>query len=223
MGAIGNGVRSNAARQAVGEWALPAERAKEAKGRRGWEKPEVVAAHRGGGWVCRHLVGVVFAGEAQLQVQVLYALMALERDNPTFCNALKIETDGESRLSLGLLLVLRSGFVQVIHLCKILHSYYDLEMLMFVLRQHIGTSLINHFSAPLMNSLSLTTLIRSQPYHGTRDNGTALAVIHALNNLITTKSESQQIRARACFVLCRCTNISCHCNLTRSLSIFISG
>lgn len=94
MGAIGNGLRSNGARQAVSEWVPPAERAKEPKGRRGWEKTEVVAAHRGGGWVCRHLVGVISTGEAQSQVQVLYALMALGKDNPAIGNALRAETDG---------------------------------------------------------------------------------------------------------------------------------
>ena len=95
MGAIGNGLRSNSARQAVGEWVPPAERAKESKGRRGWEKPEVGAAHKGGGWVCRILVGVVSAGEAHSQVQVLYALMALGKDNPMLGNVLRVETDGE--------------------------------------------------------------------------------------------------------------------------------
>ena len=97
MGAIGHGLRSNSARQAVGEWVPPAERAKESKGRRGWEKPEVGAAHKGGGWVCRHLVGVVSgsAGEAQSLVQVLYALMALGKDNPALGNVLRVETDGE--------------------------------------------------------------------------------------------------------------------------------
>ena len=94
-GAIGNGLRSTGARQAVGEWVPPAERAKESKGRRGWEKPEIAAAYRGGGWVCRHLVGVVSTGEAQSQVQVLYALMALGKDNPALGNALRAETDGK--------------------------------------------------------------------------------------------------------------------------------
>jgi len=95
MGAIGNGLRSSTARQAVCEWVPQAERARESKGRRGWEKPEVGAAHRGGGWVCRHLVGVASAGEAQSQVQVLYALMALGKDNPALGNVLRVETDGE--------------------------------------------------------------------------------------------------------------------------------
>ena len=66
---------------------------------------------------------------------------------------------------------------------------------------------VHHLSigALILSFLSLTNLIRSQPHHGTRDNVAVLAVIHALNNLIMTKNESQQIRMRACFVLCRCT------------------
>lgn len=111
MGAIGNGLRSNVARQAVCEWVPPAERAKESKGRRGWEKLEVGAAHRGGGCVCRHLVGVVSAGEAQSQVQVLYALMALGKDNPTLGNALRVETDGEYCSTLGLPFALSGDLV----------------------------------------------------------------------------------------------------------------
>jgi len=143
MGAIGGGLHANAnanaARQAVGEWVPPAERAKEPKGRRGWEKLEVGAAHRGGGWVCRHLVGVVSAGVAQLQVQVLYALMALGKDNPALGNALRVETDGECCFTPGCLPpVLRSELVQVTRPCEVLLSCYDLEALMSVLRRHIG-------------------------------------------------------------------------------------
>ena len=80
------------------------------------------------------------------------------------------------------------------------------------------------FGALSLKSFSLTNLIRSQNHHCTRDNVTVLAVIHALNNLILTKDESQPVRMRACFVLCWCTKEPpCYHSLTQILSAFISG
>src|SRR5260221_189133 len=80
------------------------------------------------------------------------------------------------------------------------------------------------FDALLTNSLSLTNLIRSQTHHGLRDNAMALAVIHALNNIIVTTNESQRIRMRACFVLCRCIAMSSgYCTLTQVLSPLTGG
>jgi len=204
MGTIGNGLRSSAARQAVGEWVPPAERAKESKGRRGWEKPEVAAAHRGGGWVCRHLDGVVSGGESQSQVQVLYALMALGKDNPALANVLRVETDGEY-----LPIPVAMARTEMWH-CG---GHSPIQNIIFFLRSRSVDARIAAaywcvyhyaFAFPSLNSISLTNLVRSQTHHGARDNVTVLAVIHALNNLIMTKNESQQVRMRACFVLCRC-------------------
>jgi hypothetical protein len=56
---ISTTVRSEAHRNAVIEWLPPAERSKEIKGRRGWEKKEMVNSSspaRQGGWVVRLLV-----------------------------------------------------------------------------------------------------------------------------------------------------------------------
>lgn len=51
-------VRNQRHREAVTQWLPPADRSKETKGKRGWERPEVGnsnAPGRGGGWLARNL------------------------------------------------------------------------------------------------------------------------------------------------------------------------
>ena len=70
---LGSAIRSPAHRKAISEWLPPAERAKEVKTRRGWEKTSAIgreglnAPTRGGGWVARNLTGLLKSRDVKVR------------------------------------------------------------------------------------------------------------------------------------------------------------
>lgn len=95
-------------RNAIVEWLPPADRIKEVKGKRGWEKPNLLktdSPSRQGGWVVRNLVTLIESNDKkvissvsdiriwlqynfQLQEAALFALATLANDNAPVASAL---------------------------------------------------------------------------------------------------------------------------------------
>jgi hypothetical protein len=75
-GMLASTVRSQSHRSAVVDWLPPTDRAKEAKGKRGWEKPALHAAAnapaRAGGWVARALTGWVRGNDGKVGMRDLF-------------------------------------------------------------------------------------------------------------------------------------------------------
>ncbi|KAL6300508.1 ARM repeat-containing protein [Sparassis latifolia] len=89
---IASAVRTQEHRTAVSDWLPPAERIKEVKGKRGWEKAVGPASpSKDGGWVTRNLTTLLLSRDTKFQEAALYALAALAENNPavatTFAHA----------------------------------------------------------------------------------------------------------------------------------------
>lgn len=90
--ALGAALYNPNLRSTVIEWIPPAERAKEVKGKRGWE---VNAGPRQGGWVYRHLVNIsTNSKDPQSQTAAIAALAALVKDNQPVAATIRSEQDG---------------------------------------------------------------------------------------------------------------------------------
>lgn len=66
---LGAAARSEPYRQAVADWMPPPERNKEVKGKRGWEKTEVLYVSC---WVVRHLVTLLHKKDIKVSILVAY-------------------------------------------------------------------------------------------------------------------------------------------------------
>jgi armadillo repeat-containing protein 8 len=67
---LGSAVRKQEHRAAVAEWLPPAERIKEVKGKRGWEKPDATKSNapgRQGGWVVRNLTALLKSRDGKVK------------------------------------------------------------------------------------------------------------------------------------------------------------
>lgn len=67
-------------RTKVTEWLPPAERAKETKGKRGWERPNLIGlgTKQGGGWVAKRLSSLLQSRD--VKVIIHYGELALDAD-----------------------------------------------------------------------------------------------------------------------------------------------
>jgi hypothetical protein len=111
-------VRTQRHRDAVTQWLPPSDRAKETKGKRGWERPDVGKSNapgRSGGWLVRNLnellknkdfkVSHVLSGARksridvfQVQEAALSALAAVTKDTPSIVSVLRRSpADGDSK------------------------------------------------------------------------------------------------------------------------------
>jgi armadillo repeat-containing protein 8 len=141
---LGSAVRKSEHRAAVTEWLPHAERIKEVKGKRGWEKPDATkstAPSRQGGWVVRNLtellktrdgkvrryeqrIGIVSYTFDQLQEAALSAIAALAKDNPSVATILTKSPVRDSKILLSSYLqrndslVVKSSMPSVLSLTK---------------------------------------------------------------------------------------------------------
>ncbi|KAG1731944.1 ARM repeat-containing protein [Suillus lakei] len=170
---IGTTVRSEAHRNAVTEWLPPSERSKEIKGRRGWEKKDLVNSNspaRQGGWVVRLLVNFLQKKDTKLQEAALGAISSLAMENTVVATTLtKVWPDAvDTPLSIILnLMKSRSTDVQ------------------------------------LTASLCAAHVLRATASHhpGSVDYSAALNVIHVVNRVLSSSSETPQNKIKTCYTL----------------------
>ncbi|KIK78727.1 hypothetical protein PAXRUDRAFT_36581 [Paxillus rubicundulus Ve08.2h10] len=170
---IGAAVRTDSHRSAIIQWLPHLERQREVKGRRGWERPDVVhvnAHGRYGAWVIRTLITMIQKKDLKAQEAALGALAALAYDNPPVAIALtKFPAEGTTPALAVALLLAKSRVTDV----------------------------------QLAASLCVTNIIRAQAnnHPGTVDHTSALAVIQVLNRILIAPAESPQNQIKACYTL----------------------
>ncbi|KAH9071040.1 ARM repeat-containing protein [Lactarius deliciosus] len=176
---LGAALRAPSYRSTVAEWVPPAERTREVpRGRRRWERPETVAPAQssGGGWVARHLTALLRSRDVKVQETALNALAALAKDNH------------DVAVHLTKAPVARSGpesppaLVLVLGLCKSRSA--DVQLAASLCATHIIRATATNHHHP------------AQP-----DLNSSLVVLHVMNRMIDSKTESPQSRTKACFVL----------------------
>ncbi|KAH9032520.1 ARM repeat-containing protein [Lactarius hengduanensis] len=176
---LGAALRAPSYRSTVAEWVPPAERTREVpRGRRRWERPETVAPAQssGGGWVARHLTALLRSRDVKVQETALNALAALAKDNH------------DVAVHLTKAPVARSGpesppaLLLVLGLCKSRSA--DVQLAASLCATHIIRATATNHHHP------------TQP-----DLNSSLVVLHVMNRMIDSKSESPQSRTKACFVL----------------------
>ncbi|TDL27337.1 ARM repeat-containing protein [Rickenella mellea] len=174
---ISNAVRQPEHRKMVAEWVPMADRAKESKGKRGWEKPGVGHTHssvRVGGWITQTLSALLRSKEPKLQEAALSALAALAKDTPSIGSVLaKPSTDREGATSSQ-----PSALFIALTLCK-----------------------SRQVNLQLAACLCATRIIRSNNNNRSTDITPAWTLLHVLNNIISDVHEHNLLRAKACFVL----------------------
>ncbi|TFK37457.1 armadillo-type protein [Crucibulum laeve] len=179
-------IRSPEDRRAIAEWLPLADRQKEVKTRRGWEKTAAVNANapsRQGGWVARELAGLLNSRDLKLQEAALSALAALAKDNVGVATALakpSADRDVPSVLSTVLLLTKTRAI--------------DIQLAGCLCATHIIRA-----STPSYSSLSEDPSVRS--------------VMNVITRMISTPSEDElgassisaigelQNKTKACFIL----------------------
>lgn len=170
---ISTTVRSDAHRNAVTEWLPPAERSREIKGRRGWEKKEMAnssSSARQGGWVVRILVNFLQKKDLKLQEAALGAISSLAMENPVVAGTLTRAWPDAVDTPLNIVLNLtksRSTDVQ------------------------------------LTASLCAAHVLRANASHhpGSIDYSAALSVIHVVNRVLSSASETPQNKIKICYTL----------------------
>ncbi|KAI0280546.1 armadillo-type protein, partial [Russula aff. rugulosa BPL654] len=172
-------LRAPSHRTAVAEWVPPAERGREAsRGRRRWERPEAIApAHSGGGgWVARHLTSLLRSRDVKVQAAALTALASLAKDNHDVAVQLARAPAGRLTTDSPVTLTLALG------LCKSRST--DVQLAAGLCATHIiRASSTNHHHS---SSPDLTS---------------SLVVMHVMNRMIDSRTESPQNRTKACFIL----------------------
>ncbi|THH14939.1 hypothetical protein EW146_g5460 [Bondarzewia mesenterica] len=170
---LGSTLRTQEHRHTVAEWLPPADRNKDVRSRRGWEKLDVsntTAPGRQGGWVARHLTSLLSSRDLKVQEAALSALAALARDNyEVAANLAKPgldETETPSALSMAL------------GLCKTRAT-----------------------SVQLAASLCATHIVRGSTSPIAIDISSSLTIMHVMNRLIASATEQPQTRTKACFIL----------------------
>ncbi|KAG2368491.1 armadillo-type protein [Suillus spraguei] len=170
---ISTTVRSEAHRNAVIEWLPPAERSKEIKGRRGWEKKEMVNSSslaRQGGWVVRFLVNFLQKKDIKLQEAALGAMSSLAMENTIVATTLTRAWSDAVDTPLNMVLNLtksRSADVQ------------------------------------LTASLCAAHILRANAIHHPEsiDYSAALNVIHVVNRVLSSSSETPLNKIKTCYTL----------------------
>jgi len=67
---ISTTMRTAAHRRAITEWLPPADRQREVKSRRGWEKTAALTGHAAAPWVAKQLVSLLGEGEQERDSKV---------------------------------------------------------------------------------------------------------------------------------------------------------
>lgn len=96
---IGSTVRNREQRQVVVEWLPPADRLKEVKSKRGWEKlatTHITPTTRQGGWVAKTLTDLLGSRDLKVQEAALNGLAALAQENGIVAAALRTRSDSMS-------------------------------------------------------------------------------------------------------------------------------
>ncbi|KAI0306232.1 ARM repeat-containing protein [Multifurca ochricompacta] len=177
---LGAALRAPSHRTTVAEWVPSAERSREtSRGRRRWERPEAIApaqSGNGGGWVARHLTTLLRSRDVKVQEAALNALAALAKDNHDVAIHLARAPVGRPNADYPLALTL------ALKLCKSRST--DVQLAAGLCATHIirASAANHHHPAP-------------------PDLAASLVVMHVMNRLIDSKSESPQCRTKACFIL----------------------
>ncbi|EIW84663.1 ARM repeat-containing protein [Coniophora puteana RWD-64-598 SS2] len=173
---IGAVVRCDAHRTLVTDWLPPAERLKEVKGKRGWERSDILHSTgpaRQGGWVVRHLIALVNGRDTKLQEAALGAIAALAQGNPTVATAL---TGGHSERARDP----SAPFSAIVALTK--SRSVSVQLAASLCTAHVvRASAINHPEA--------------------FDHASALSVMHVVNRLLGPSNEKPLDRVKACYTL----------------------
>ncbi|KAG1827372.1 armadillo-type protein [Suillus subaureus] len=174
---ISTTVRSEAHRNAVIEWLPPAERPKEIKGRRGWEKKEMVnssSSARQGGWVVRLLVNFLRKKDIKLQEAALGALSSLAMENTVVATTLtRVWPDAGKR-------DFDTPLNIVLNLTKSRST--DVQLTASLCAAHVLRANANH-------------------HPGSIDYSAALNVIHVVNRVLSSSPETPQNKIKTCYTL----------------------
>lgn len=170
---IGSAVRNDAHRTSIIQWLPPNERHRDIRGRRGWEKHDVVhavASGKQGAWVLRHLIAMIQRRDNKVQEAALGAIGALAMDNPPVANVLTKTPIEATTSALNLIL------------------------------SHTKSRATD---VQLAAALCTTHIIRAQASHhsGTVDQAAALTVIHVINRILTSSSEQPHHQTKACYII----------------------
>ncbi|KAI0253577.1 ARM repeat-containing protein [Lactifluus subvellereus] len=176
---LGVALRAPSHRTAVAEWVPPAERGREvSRARRRWERPEAIAPAQssGGGWVARHLTTLLRSRDVKVQEAALNALAALAKDNHDVAVHLARAPAGRPSSEFPPALTLALG------LCKSRST--DVQLAAGLCATHIiRASAANHH------------------HPASPDLAASLVIMHVMNRMIDSKTESPQSRTKACFIL----------------------
>ncbi|SJL09728.1 uncharacterized protein ARMOST_13109 [Armillaria ostoyae] len=169
---LGSALRTAEHRTAVAEWLPIADRAREVKTKRGWEKTSTNSSslHRHGGWAARNLSSLLLTSkDYKYQESLLLALAALCKDNATVAVALTKPIAEKDALLLHILSLSKSRVPEV-------------QLAACLCAIHIIRSSASH-SAPV-------------------DDYSARTILSVVNRMIATPpTDTVQNRCKACFVL----------------------
>ncbi|KAF9651456.1 ARM repeat-containing protein [Thelephora ganbajun] len=165
-------------RTKVTEWLPPSERAKETKGKRGWERPNLIdlRTKQGGGWVAKRLSTLLHSKDVKIQEAALGALGSLVQDNSVV--ALTLARPLPDKDKPGPLSALQT----VLGLCK--SRTTDVSL-----------------AACLCATFMIRSSVPNNHYPVSGDHTASLTVLHILNRVIGNEAESPQTRKKACFIL----------------------
>ncbi|KAI0373038.1 ARM repeat-containing protein [Pilatotrama ljubarskyi] len=170
---LGVAVRNPEHRARVHEWCPAAERTREAKGKRGWERRDhTTSPSRQGGWVARTLTNLLQRRDVKLQEAALSALACLVKDNDVLARHLtKAPLGTESVLSIALTLAKSRNT--------------DLQL-----------------AACLCATNILRACVHMHDYSAfANEQATPITIMHVLNRIIGSENASNHTRTRACFIL----------------------
>ncbi|KAJ8496841.1 hypothetical protein ONZ51_g884 [Trametes cubensis] len=164
-------VRNAEHRARVHEWCPPAERTREAKGKRGWERRDpTTSPSRHGGWITRTLSSLLRRKDVKLQEAALSALANLVRDSDSQARRLARAPPGVLSTALTL--------------AKSRNT--DLQLA----ASHCVTSILRACAQG-----------HYDPTVSHNDQATAITIMHVLNRIIESEDTSYQTKTKACFVL----------------------
>ncbi|KZT27288.1 ARM repeat-containing protein [Neolentinus lepideus HHB14362 ss-1] len=174
---IASAVRKIPHRDAVMDWMPPAERTKDVRGKRGWEKPSLYGKSSGrqGGWVARHLTALLQSKEVKVQEAALSALAALTKENHSMSLGLaSAERDAQSALT------------YVTSLCKSRSTEVQIAACLCATRIVRATTTSEY---PVNMHPSVV------------DSPLVMIIIPVLNLLIESSKVSAVLKMKACFIL----------------------
>ncbi|KAG0707819.1 ARM repeat-containing protein [Suillus ampliporus] len=170
---ISTTVRSEAHRNAVAEWLPPAERSKEIKSRRGWEKKELITSGspaRQGGWVVRLLVNFLQKKDLKLQEAALGAISSLAMENTVVATTLTRSWHDAVDTPLNTILNLMKS------------RSTDVQLAASLCAAHVLRGTASHHPGSIYYSA-------------------ALNVILVVNRVLSSSSETPQNKIKTCYTL----------------------